>query len=80
MQLSELDGFTTIEPMPRGGGMTDLYVATDGQGRRVVLRAIKEEHRKERVIRKQFFNGIEVLKELDHPNIVAYKQSYFTLE
>ena len=50
--------------------MTDLYFATDGQGRRVVLRTIKEEHRKERVIRKQFFNGIEVLKELDHPNII----------
>lgn len=70
MELSELDGFTAIEPMPRGGGMTDLYFATDEQGRRVVLRVIKEEHRKERTIRRQFFNGIEVLRNLDHPNIV----------
>lgn len=50
--------------------MTDLYLATDQEGRQVVLRVIKSSHHKERAIRKQFLHGIDVLKKLDHPNII----------
>ena len=52
------------------GGMTDLYVATDAKGQRVVLRYLKAVYARNRDLRKRFLHGAEVLAKLQHPQIV----------
>ena len=51
--------------------MTELIVARDQDDDRVVIRFIRDKYARDRKIRKSFLHGVEVLTELDHPNIVA---------
>jgi serine/threonine protein kinase len=50
--------------------MTDIFVATDAKGQRVVLRCMKETYAKERRLRKKFIEGAKILERMVHPNIV----------
>jgi serine/threonine protein kinase len=69
MQINELAGYKAIRKIEKGG-MTDLYVARNRQGERVVVRFIMEEFEKDRKVRNSFVNGVEILRHLDHPMVV----------
>ncbi len=69
MSEFELPGYAIIRNIFKGG-MTDLYVATDSNDRRVVIRILKKQYAHERRIRKKFLFGAKVLSRLEHPNII----------
>jgi serine/threonine-protein kinase len=58
-----------------GGGMTDLFVANDRYGERVVIRTPKEEYARDRQLRTRFANCARVLRALDHPNIIKLREA-----
>lgn len=64
-----IPGFTLQKNITKGG-MTDVAVALDEQGHRVVVRTIKPVHAANRQVRRQFEHGASVLNRLDHPNVV----------
>jgi serine/threonine-protein kinase len=61
--------YTVLERLNRGG-MADIYLATDRQGQKVVLRILLPEFRLSWTRIRQFRWGCKVLSQLDHPNIV----------
>jgi serine/threonine protein kinase len=69
MQHHALAGYSTVRTIFMGG-MTDLYVATDAKGQRVVLRYLKAVYARNRDLRKRFLHGAEVLSKLQNPDIV----------
>lgn len=73
MQRREIQGYTLIRPIAYGG-MTDLFVAHDTQGERVVIRFLKETYARDRSWRKRFLQGGEILKQINHPSIVSLRE------
>lgn len=69
MQKRELSGYSIVRPIFLGG-MTDLFVATAPDERRVVLRFLKETYARNRGTRKRFLHAASILHKLQHPNIV----------
>lgn len=69
MQVDDLPGYSMVRKIPKGG-LTDLYVCTDPEGQRVVVRFIREQHKRDRALIHSFRKGLKILKSLDHPNIV----------
>lgn len=64
-------GFTVLEKINRGG-MADIYLATDRDGQRFVLRLLLPEFRYSWGRIRQFNWGCKVHAQLDHPNIVKF--------
>lgn len=50
--------------------MTDLYVCSDTEGKRFIVRFIREQYRKDRSIVKSFKNGLKHLQSMDHPSVI----------
>lgn len=50
--------------------MTDLYVCADDQGKRFIVRFIREQYRRDRAIVKSFKNGLKHVKAMDHPCVI----------
>jgi serine/threonine-protein kinase len=69
MDIQDLPQYRPIRKIPKGG-LTDLHVCSGPGGKRVVVRFIREQYRKDRSIRKSFKKGIQILKLLDHPGVV----------
>ncbi|MCC5844901.1 MAG: serine/threonine protein kinase [Verrucomicrobia bacterium] len=69
MQIQDLPQFRMIRKIPKGG-LTDLYVCSQPDGKRVVVRFIKEQYKTDRHMRKTFTKGLNILKELNHPGVV----------
>ena len=64
-----IPGFTLHKDITKGG-MTDVAVALDEQGRHVVVRTLKPVHASNRQVRRQFEHGASVLDRLDHPHVI----------
>jgi serine/threonine-protein kinase len=76
MNTREFAGYAIVRNLA-GGGMTRLFVALDSQQRRVVVRYLTEDWARRRRYRKSFFHGADVIRRLDHPNIIrVYEQGY----
>jgi serine/threonine protein kinase len=69
MQIQDLPQFRMIRKIPKGG-LTDLYVCSAPDGKRVVVRFIKEQYKSDRNMRKGFAKGLDILKSFDHPGVV----------
>lgn len=63
-----LDGFTIVEPIGRGA-FSDVYLATDPEGRRVVLKCPHEALLGDVSAFDRFRRELEIVKRLDHPGI-----------
>lgn len=50
--------------------MTDLFIAKNANGEEVVIRTVQKRFESDRKVRKQFEQGIRVLKSLNHANII----------
>lgn len=48
-----------------------MYVCSDANGKRVVVRFIRDQFKTDRNMRKMFKKGLEILKTLDHPGVVS---------
>lgn len=70
MQIQDLPVYRVIRKIPKGG-LTDLYVCSDANGKRVVVRFIRDQFKTDRNMRKMFKKGLEILKTLDHPGVVS---------
>jgi serine/threonine protein kinase len=69
MQIQDLPQYRPIHKIPKGG-MTDLFVCTDSEGQRVVVRYVREQYRKDKAIVKSFKRGTAHLEAMDHPSII----------
>lgn len=62
-----------LQEMINSGGMADIWLATDGEGRAYALRRMLNALKFNFVARRRFVRGCEILAEIgDHPNIVNY--------
>ena len=66
--------FNVLEKINQGG-MADVYLATDRQGERFILRVLLPEFRLHWGRIRQFNWGCKVMQQLDHPNIVHFYES-----
>jgi len=69
MQIQDLPQYRPLHKIPKGG-MTDLYVCSDAQGKRVVVRYVRDQYRKDKNIIRSFKKGTEHLKSFSHPSII----------
>lgn len=69
MQIQDLPTYRPIRKIQKGG-LTDLHVCSAPDGRRVVVRFIREQYRNDRNIRRSFKKGTKILRQLDHPGVV----------
>ena len=51
------------------GGMSEVYLAEDGAGDRVVVKRLKEQHRHDSQLVERFIRGADILQELRHPHL-----------
>lgn len=70
MQIQDLPQYRMIRKIPKGG-LTDLYVCSGPDGKRVVVRFVKEQYKTDRNMRKSFATGLKILKSFDHPGVVT---------
>lgn len=63
--------FNVLEKINQGG-MADVYLVTDQQGERFILRVLLPEFRLHWGRTRQFDRGSKVMQQLDHPNIVHF--------
>ena len=63
--------FNVLEKINQGG-MADVYLVTDQQGERFILRVLLPEFRLHWGRTRQFDWGSKVMQQLDHPNIVHF--------
>ncbi len=55
------------------GGMTDIWLATDPDGKIIAIRRLHSHLRSDRTARKRFIQGCEILQKLqDHEGIIGY--------
>jgi len=69
MNIRDLPQYQVLHKINKGG-LTDLYVCTNSEGKRVVVRFVKEQFRKDKGILKGFKKGLTYLELFDHPSIV----------
>ena len=69
MIMREFAGYRIVRVLG-SGGMTRLYVAMDDLQNRVVLRHLLDHCADNRTARQQFFDGADLLRRLNHPNII----------
>lgn len=69
MPSSQFKGYSIIREIPLGG-MSQIFVCLDQNQNRVLLRLLMEEYQHHKRIVRQFERGAQVLRALDHPNIV----------
>lgn len=74
MKIQDLPQYRPLHKIPKGG-MTDLYVCTDPEGNRVVVRFVQEQHKKDKSIIKSFKKGIRYVERFDHPSIIKILDS-----
>ena len=63
--------FNVLERINRGG-MADIYLVTDRDGHRLILRVLLPQYRFHWGRIRQFKWGCKVMSQLNHPNIVRY--------
>ena len=68
---STFANYTVLEKI-NNGGMATIYLVTDRQGQRLILRMLLPEHRFHWSRSRQFKWGCKVMEKLHHPNIVQY--------
>jgi serine/threonine-protein kinase len=66
-------GFTILKRFPTQG-MTDIALAVEESGARVVLRTLRPQYAANRTLRKQFEHGARVLDQLEHPHVVRLRE------
>lgn len=69
MNMQDLPQYRPIHKITKGG-LTDLYVCTNSEGKRVVVRFVKEQYRKDKGIIRSFKKGLEYLQQFDHPSVI----------
>jgi len=69
LEGSTFAGFAVLERIAQGG-MADIYRVADASGHVYVLRMLLPLHKSHWRENKRFQTGCEVLRKLDHPNIV----------
>ena len=69
MNIEDLPQYRPLHKIPKGG-MTDLFVCVDEEGKRLVVRFVREQHRRDRTILKAFKIGIKHLQNMDHPGVI----------
>jgi serine/threonine-protein kinase len=69
MKIEDLPQFRPLHKIPKGG-MTDLYVCADAEGKRFIVRFVREQYRKDRAILKSFKIGLKHVKAMDHPSVI----------
>ena len=68
---STFANYTVLDKI-NNGGMATIYLVSDRQGQRLVLRMLLPEHRFDWSWSRQFKWGCQVMAKLHHPNIVSY--------
>ena len=68
---STFANFTVLEKINRGG-MADIFLVSDKQDQRFILRVLLPEFRFTWKRIRQFKWGCKVMQQLDHPNVVHY--------
>jgi len=62
-----------LQELINSGGMADIWLATDGNGKAYALRRLHERLRYNFVARRRFVRGAEILAKIhDHPRIIGY--------
>jgi len=69
MNIQDLPQFRPLQKIPKGG-LTDLYICSNDQGERIVVRYVRDQYRKDRSILKLFKNGMRHVKSMDHPCVI----------
>ncbi|MDF3130017.1 serine/threonine-protein kinase [Kiritimatiellaeota bacterium B1221] len=69
MNITDLPQYRPLHKIAKGG-LTDLFVCTNAEGKRVVVRFVKEQHRKDKSIIKSFKKGLTILQKFDNPCII----------
>lgn len=69
VKTPDFPGYTVIREL-KGGGMTDLFVAHNSDQERVVIRRPNEKYIRDKKILKSFYNSVDILRRVSHPNIV----------
>ena len=69
MQATLPPNYKAVSKIPKGG-LTELTIAQDDHGRKVVIRAVASAHKRDRALNKHFKNSISLLATIDHPNII----------
>jgi serine/threonine-protein kinase len=69
MNIEDLPQFRPLHKIPKGG-MTDLFICLNQEDKRVVVRFVREQHRKDRSIQKAFKNGIKHLAGMEHRGVI----------
>lgn len=69
MKVEDLPQYRPLHKIPKGG-MTDLFVCSDREGKQFIVRYIKEAFRKDRSIVKAFKTGLHHLQQMDHPSVI----------
>jgi len=67
--MKQLPGYSLVRTIGMGG-MTDLHVSRNPQGKNVVVRFLRADLLKDRISKKRFQRGASILAKLDHRNIV----------
>jgi len=64
-----------LQELINSGGMSEIWLATDGKGRHYALRRLHESLKYDLTARKRFVRGCEVLSQLqDHEGIIGYHE------
>jgi serine/threonine-protein kinase len=62
-----------LQELINSGGMADIWVATDSNGKTFALRHLQSRHKLNLLARKRFFHGCEVLSEIhNHEYVIGY--------
>src|SRR5438445_4863721 len=62
-----------LQELINSGGMADIWLATDGNGKAYALRRLHERLRYNFVARRRFVRGAEILAKIhDHPRVIGY--------
>lgn len=69
MNIEDLPQYRVLHKIQKGG-LTDLYVCVADTGKRVVVRFVKEQFRKDKGVIKSFKKGLQYLEAFDHPSII----------
>lgn len=64
-----------LHELINSGGMADIWLATEGQGKTYALRRLRSELKRDSVARRRFIQGCEALAIIhDHENIIGYHE------
>jgi serine/threonine protein kinase len=70
-----IPGYAMEGKLNRGGGMTDLFLATDARGERVVVRCPKPAYARDAQLRAHFASAADILARIHDPHVVSIRDA-----